>query len=196
MITLAALPQKWEMLISVVTGDVEMSDLDLGEVRDAIITQFQVDSICHGSNKHNANKISMVKCKRGDPNWRNQQGLNQQQQGHDGQAKRKRGKRTGKGKAKQAYQSQHSHIANVASMAPPTTSTIALPAPSGMHKHTVTRPAPKQRTPGPYKAFNAAVDTAQASGSKPTIQTVKTSSSALPTRTLSPLGPMFLTFLM
>jgi hypothetical protein len=29
-------------------------------------------------------------------------------------------------------------------------------------------------TPGPYKAFNAAIDTAQASGSKPTIQTVKT----------------------
>jgi hypothetical protein len=59
-------------------------------------------------------------------------------------------------------------------MAPPTTSTIALPAPSGMQKRIVTRPAPKQRTPGPYKAFNAAVDTAQASGSKPTIQTVKT----------------------
>jgi hypothetical protein len=55
---------------------------------------------------------------------------------------------------------QHSHIANVASMAPPTTSTIALPAPSGMQKHIVTRPTPKQRTPGPYKAFNAAVDTA------------------------------------
>ena len=59
-------------------------------------------------------------------------------------------------------------------MAPPTTSTIVLPAPSGMHKHNVTRPAPKQRVPSPYKAFNAAVDTAQASGSKPTIQMVKT----------------------
>jgi hypothetical protein len=69
---------------------------------------------------------------------------------------------------------QHSHITNIASMAPPTTSTIALPAPSGMQKRIVTRPAPKQHTPGPYKAFNAAVDTAQASGSKPTIQMVKT----------------------
>ena len=59
-------------------------------------------------------------------------------------------------------------------MAPPTTSTIALPAPSGMQKHIVTCPASKQHTPGPYKAFNAAVDTAQASRSKPTIQTVKT----------------------
>jgi hypothetical protein len=59
-------------------------------------------------------------------------------------------------------------------MAPPTTSTIALPAPSGMQKHIVTRPAPKQHMPSPYKAFNAAVDTAQAFGSKPTIQMVKT----------------------
>jgi hypothetical protein len=174
MIALATLPQKWEMLISVVTGDIEMSDLDSGKVRDAIITQFQVDSVCHGLNKHNANKISVVKCKHGDPNWRNQQGSNQQQQGYDGQAKCKRSKHTGKGKAKQADQSQHSHITNVTSMAPPTTSTIALPAPSGMHKCTVTCSAPKQRTPGPYKAFNTAVDTAQASGSKPTIQMVKT----------------------
>jgi hypothetical protein len=86
-----------------------------------------------------------------------------------------RGKHAGKGKAKQSDQShQHSHIANVASMAPPTSSTIALPAPSGMQKRTDTRPTPKQRMPGPYKAFNTAIDTAQASGSKPTIQTVKT----------------------
>ena len=75
-ITLATLPQKWEMLISIITGNVEMSDLDLGEVCDAIITQFQTDSVCHGSNKHNANKISAVKCKRSDSNWHNQQGSN------------------------------------------------------------------------------------------------------------------------
>jgi hypothetical protein len=77
MITLAALPQKWEMLISVITGNVEMSDLDLGEVRDAVIMQFQADSVCHGLNKHNANKISVVKRKHGNPNWCNQQGSNQ-----------------------------------------------------------------------------------------------------------------------
>jgi len=122
-----------------------------------------------------------VKCKHGDPNWHNKQGSgqqqqqNQQQQGSDGQAKQKHGKHTGKGKAKAADQSQqHSHITNVTSLAPPTISTIALPAPSGMQKHIVTRPTPKQHMPGPYKAFNAAVDTAQAFGSKPTIQMVKT----------------------
>jgi hypothetical protein len=43
-----------------------------------------------------------------------------------------------------------------------------------MHKHTITCSTPKQYIPGPYKAFNAAVDTAQASGSKLTIQMVKT----------------------
>ena len=71
-IALAALPQKWEMLISIITGDVEMESLDLGEVCDAVITQFQADSIRHSSNKHNTNKISTVKHKRGDPNWHNQ----------------------------------------------------------------------------------------------------------------------------
>ena len=59
-------------------------------------------------------------------------------------------------------------------MAPPTSSTIALPGPSGVQGCIVTRPAPKQHMPGPYKAFNAAIDTAQASGSKSTIQMVKT----------------------
>jgi hypothetical protein len=181
MIALATLPQKWEMLISVITGDNNLEDLELSDVRTVVITQFQADSVLHGSSKHNANKISVVKRKCGDPNWQNQQGSsnqqqhnNQQQQGHDGQ-KHKRRKCAGKGKAKQAdHSKQHSHIANVASMAPLTTSTIVLPAPSGMQKHTVTCPLPKQHTPGPYKAFNAAIDTAQASGSKPTIQMVKT----------------------
>jgi hypothetical protein len=115
----------------------------------------------HGSKQHNANKISVVKHKHGNPNWHNQQGSNQQQQqkqqqqGSDGQAKCKHGKCTGKGKAKAADQSQqHSHITNIASIAPPTTSTIVLPALSGMQKHTITCPTSKQHMPGPYKAFN------------------------------------------
>jgi hypothetical protein len=181
MITLAALPQKWEMLISVITSDNTLEDLILSNVCTAVITQLQADSVRHGSKQHNANKISAVKHKCSNPNWCNQQGSNQQQQqnqqhqGSDSQAKCRCGKCAGKGKAKQADQSQqHSHITNVTSLAPPTTSTIALPALSGMHKHTITHPAPKQCMPGPYKAFNAAVDTAQASGSKLTIQMVKT----------------------
>ena len=186
MIALTALSQKWEMLISIITGDNTREDLILSDVHTIVIMQFQVDSVCHGSGKHNANKISVVKHKHGNLNWHNQQGSNQQgsnqqqqqnqwQQGSDSQAKCKCSKCAGKGKAKQANQSQqHSHIANITSMAPPTHSTIALSAPSGMHKHTVTRSTPKQHMPSPYRAFNAAVNTTEASGSKLTIQMVKT----------------------
>ncbi len=49
-----------------------------------------------------------------------------------------------------------------------------LPGPSRVQRHIITHPALKQCTPSPYKAFNAAINTAQASRSKPTIQTVKT----------------------
>ena len=69
MITLATLPQKWKILISVVTDACEMANLDLGEVHDAVMPQFQADSIHHSSHKHNANKISTVKCKCSNPNW-------------------------------------------------------------------------------------------------------------------------------
>src|SRR5216683_6566204 len=137
MIALAALSQKWEMLVSIVTGDTELQDLSLGDIRTAVIGQYQSETVCHGSGKHNANKISAVKPKRSDPNWNQQQGSNQQQhppnqqnQGQDGQAKRKRGKHGSKGKAKQS-DNQHSHIANIASLAPSNSSTIALPSPSG-----------------------------------------------------------------
>ena len=105
MIALAALPQKWEMLISVVTGDNPLEDLILSDVRTAVITQFQADSVRYGSKQHNANKISVVKRKCGDPNWHNQQGSsqqqqqNQQQQGSNGQAKRKCGKRARQGQS-------------------------------------------------------------------------------------------------
>jgi len=105
MIALAALPQKWEMLISVVTGDNPLEDLILSDVHTAVITQFQADSVRYGSKQHNANKISAVKRKRGDPNWCNQQGSsqqqqqNQQQQGSNGQAKRKCGKRARQGQS-------------------------------------------------------------------------------------------------
>ena len=49
MIALAALPQKWEMLISVVTGNNTLEDLILADVCTAVITQFQADSVRHGS---------------------------------------------------------------------------------------------------------------------------------------------------
>jgi hypothetical protein len=71
MIALAALPQKWEMLISVVTGDNPLEDLILSDVCTVVIMQYQADSVHHGPKQHNANKISTVKRKCGDLNWRN-----------------------------------------------------------------------------------------------------------------------------
>jgi hypothetical protein len=76
MIALTALSQKWEMLISIITGDNTREDLILSDVHTIVIMQFQVDSVCHGSGKHNANKISVVKHKHGNLNWHNQQGSN------------------------------------------------------------------------------------------------------------------------
>ena len=60
MIALAALPQKWEMMISVVTSDNPLEDLILSDVCTAVIMQFQADSVHYGSKQHNANKISAV----------------------------------------------------------------------------------------------------------------------------------------
>ena len=68
MIALTALPQKWEMLVLIVTGDTELQDLDLGDVCTAVIGQYQSETVRHSTGKHNANKISVVKHKRGDPN--------------------------------------------------------------------------------------------------------------------------------
>ena len=69
MIALAALPQKWDMLVSIVSGDVSLEDLALSNVRNAVIAQYQSDSMRHGSGKQTANKISAVKRKHGNPNF-------------------------------------------------------------------------------------------------------------------------------
>jgi hypothetical protein len=78
MIALATLPQKWEMLISIITGDIKLNDLNLADMCNAVVTQYQSETIHNGPGKQNANKISVVKHKHGDPSWKQQQG-NQQQ---------------------------------------------------------------------------------------------------------------------
>ena len=70
-IMLTALPQKWEMLVSIVTRDTDLEDLNLSDICNAVIGQYQSESICYGSGKQNANKISVVKCKHSDLNWQN-----------------------------------------------------------------------------------------------------------------------------
>ena len=187
MIAMSALPQKWEVLVPVIIQTVEASDLDLGEIREAVVAQWQTENARHANNnngnkkdkkQHNANKLSNVKRKRDDPSFSNQQQGDNQQQQHNGDHKPRqrgsRGKGKGKGKGNSSGHAHISHVADVASIAPPTSATIAQVGPSGINKRTITSPAPKERKSGPYKSLDEALDTADRLGVTPTIQTVKT----------------------
>jgi hypothetical protein len=177
MILLSALPQKWEMLVSIVTQQHALTAIQLSHVCDAILAQYESENLRSdgkGKQQH-TNKLSTVKRKRSNQNFSNQESGGSQQKPED-RLKRQRGGR-GKGKKKEqghAHTAQVSHITNVASLKAPTTTTIALPGPSGLQKRTVSTEKPKVRTPGPYKALNAALDKAQEDGVTPIIQTVKT----------------------
>ncbi len=63
---LAALSQKWEMLVLIVTRDILLQDLDLSDVCTAVLRQYQLETVHHNSGKHSANKISVVKRKHSD----------------------------------------------------------------------------------------------------------------------------------
>ena len=134
-----------------------------------------------GNNKQRVNKLSSVKRKRDNPSFFNQQqGSSQQHSASDGNNKNhqrgQRGKGKGKGKAKDHnHQTANPlHFAQVASIPPPSSSTIAHVGPSGIQKRTISVTEPKQRAPGPYASLNKALDTADTLGVTPTIQTVKT----------------------
>ena len=183
MIALSALPQKWEVFVPVITQTNELERPSLGDVREAIVAQWQTEASYHSGNKdkkpQHANKLSNIKRKHGDPSFSNQQqGNNQQQQQQNGDKPRQHSKCSGKGKGKgksDGHTHAHiSHIADVASITPPTTSTVAQMGPSGIQKRTIISTAPKEHIPGPYKALNEALDTADTEGITPTIQTVKT----------------------
>jgi hypothetical protein len=82
MILLAALPQKWEMLVSIIIQQHMLQNIKLSRVCDAILAQYEWESVHGGKGKqHNANKISAVKHKCGNPQFQQQQGGNQQQGG-------------------------------------------------------------------------------------------------------------------
>jgi hypothetical protein len=91
MMLLAALPQKWEMLVSIVTQQRNLDNIKFIDVRDAVLAQFQSETMRSNHGQRNkgqnqgqqANKLSAVKCKRDNPNFSNQQqgeGQHQQQQ--------------------------------------------------------------------------------------------------------------------
>jgi len=181
MIMLAALPQKWEMLVPVIMQTTELDKLDISDVRDAVISQYETESARHqggkpnnGKKPHNANKLSAVKRKRGDPSWKNQEKGESQPQGD--KPNYQRGKRGGKGKGKgKKPEGAHiSHIADVASLPPPASSTVAEIGSSGLHRRTVESSRLPERTEGPYKSLNKALDIAHETDAPATTEVVKT----------------------
>jgi len=175
MILLAALPPKWDLIVSIVTTANDLDDLEFSNARDAILSQYDADSTRGKGKPHHANKLSAVKRKRGDPNFSNQQRGNQQQSSNNDQQQqqhRQRGRRGGKGKKKQDH--GHSHIADIVSLPPPTSSTVVSYGPSEAKKRKLTVPEPAQRAPGPYKALNEALTLADRMKVPATIETTKT----------------------
>ena len=70
LILMAALPQKWEHLIPIICQGHDLGDLDVSVVCDVIIAQYENETNRgqHKEHKVNqANKLSAVKCKCGDP---------------------------------------------------------------------------------------------------------------------------------
>ena len=181
LIAMAALPPKWEFLIPIISQNIELTDLALGDVRDPVIAQWETEKNKGNKNVHQANKLSAVKRKRGDPRFNQQEGSSQQrpdsqnqqpfrQRGSRGKGK---GKAQDKGKGKQRA-SGHVHIADTAALPAPTTHTVAQIGPSTLSRRTVTQPEPKERVPGPYKSLNSALTLAERMNVTPTIQTAKT----------------------
>ncbi|KAF8268216.1 hypothetical protein EI94DRAFT_1800724 [Lactarius quietus] len=160
MILLSTLPHKWEMLISIFGhGTVGKQE----EQRETPTAAAAAE----------CSKLSTVKHKRGDPNYKQQCGTgngngsgsgqkNSQQSGQgNSQGKKKHGKHRGK-KVSQLQQEQethdHSHLASKAALPVPKMSTVAHFTPGGKSVHTIsgcTLFTPKK---GMYSTFNKTLE--------------------------------------
>ena len=171
MILLAALPQKWEFIVPIVTTNYDLEDLEFSNACDAVIDQYTGDSTCKGKQQH-AHKISAVKRKCSNPQFSKQEGGQQQPQQYNNGNKpfKPHGKCGGK---KKQQDSGHSHIADVISLPPPSSSTIAHYTPAGISKHKVSVPEPSTHTEGPYKSLNNTLTLADRLGVTPTIEMTK-----------------------
>jgi hypothetical protein len=194
MILLSALPPKWEMLVSILCTNYEITNLQLQHVCEAVMVQWEAEK---SKGKHapqapqqNAHKLSAVKRKRGDLNYKQQCGAgsgggnnaghnNTQQNGQgNSQGKKKRGKCAGKKAQQQTQEDQvhdHSHLASKAAMPPPSSTTIAHFAPGGKTMRMVpgrTKFAPPTR--GKFPALNKARAIVRDIGVEGTSNTLRT----------------------
>jgi transposase InsO family protein len=194
LIAMAAIPNKWEYLIPILCQNIEIDDLEIADIKDILVTQFENETNrgAHKGNKkeQHANKLSNVKRKRdNDPRFKKQSGSQQQaadspptnQQPHKQRGARagaRGGKAKGKGKASQAG---HSHVASVAALTPalpsPSTTSVAHIGPSSsIVTRTISIPHPtlQARVEGPYPTVNRALSLLERMDAPLSIQVVKT----------------------
>ncbi len=186
LIALSALPAKWENLIPIICAGVAIADLKLDDVASQVIGQFETET---NRRQHkaaqSAQKISAVKRKHGDPRFTkqgNQQqcqqqsstsGPSNQQQPHRQHSGRGSGKGKGKGKQRDGAP-QHSHIASVAALAPPTTHKVLHIGLSGSSVRTESEASPIEKSSSFYPSVKKARTLAERMDVPATIQTVKT----------------------
>jgi hypothetical protein len=85
MILLSALPQKREMLVSIVTQQHALTTIRLSHVCNAILAQYELENVHSGGKgkQQHANKLSAVKWKCGSQNFSNQESDGSQQKPED-----------------------------------------------------------------------------------------------------------------
>jgi hypothetical protein len=190
---MAAIPQKWDNLIPIICNSYETHDIDIAVVREVLVTQYENETN-RGSHKggSQANKLSAVKQKHGNPRF-NKQGSQQQSQPTPGPSNQQQprqhgargtghgGKPPSKGKAKAK---QHSHVASMAIHEPVFTTDAALPSPmsstiahfgpsSSKVMQTITQLPPTKRVDGAYPSVNKTLTLLERLEVTPSIQTAK-----------------------
>ncbi len=188
LIALSALPAKWENLIPIICVGVAIADLKLDDVASQVIGQFETETN-HGQHKaaqaaQSVQKISAVKCKCGDPRFTKQGNQQQRQQqpstsGPSNQQQPHRqcggcGSGKGKGKGKQCDGApQHSHIASVTTLAPPTTHKVLHIGSSGSSVRMESEASPIEKSSSFYPSVKKAHTLAERMDVPATIQTIK-----------------------
>src|SRR6266702_4173464 len=185
LIALSTLPAKWENLIPIICAGVAIADLKLDDVASQVIGQFETETN-HGQHKaaQSVQKISTVKRKCGDPRFTKQGNQQQHQQpsstpspSNQQQPHRQCcgcGSGKGKGTRKQCDGApQHSHIASVAALAPPTTHKVLHIGSLGSSVQTESEASPIEKSSSFYPSVKKARTLAERMDVPATIQTVK-----------------------
>ena len=196
MLLLSALPPKWEMLISILCTNHQISSLQIKHVCEAVMAQWEAENNKHAKHApfkqpQNAQKLSAIKRKHGDPNFKQQCGAGSGGGGGGGtghyhtgqgqgnpQGQKKRGKRGGKKaqateqQAEQSY--DYSHLASRAGPLAPFIDTIARQVANGRGTRANQRTKVASTFKGKYPAFNKAHAIVQDIGVPGTSNTLRT----------------------